>query len=348
MQEASNLTYMFNPMVGKYTTTNGNTQFSVGTVVDPTTNQPVTAEFYSIALSADGKKATLDMYGGLDGTSNQWDIWVANADGTGTPVQITNDTNNNRMPQLSPDGAKVVFNSSRLGSDNYNRDLVVIRSATGSGGEVVLPMPEGVEQTWAPTFSPDGTKIAVEMWGYNYSTSTWYDGIWVMNADGSNPHMLTNPESTVGCDCYDETPSFTSDGTKIVYSRDDWTNATEVENIFIMNADGTGVTQLTNNVGINFDPLVLKIAGVGQKILFSSNRDNLSLAGGAGYEIYSMNMDGTGVTRLTTNTRYDAFMGEWYEPGEGASAAARHARRVGSGSHPLLYQGHIQGHEVQW
>lgn len=349
MQEASSAgSFLFSPMVGTFTSTGSTPQFSTSTVVDTSTNQPVVAEFYSIALSADGKKATLDMYGGLDGISNQWDIWVANSDGSSNPLQITNDTNNNRMPQLSPDSTKVVFNSGRVGSDNYSRDFTVIRNANGSGSEQVLPMPTGIDQTWAPTFSPDGSKIAVEMWGYNYETSSWSDGIWIMKTDGSNAIMLTNPEATAGCDCYDETPAFTSDGTKIVFSRDDWTNGPEVENIFVMNTDGTNVIQLTNNGAVNFDPMVLIIPGLGQRILFSSNADNLSLSGGMGYEIYSMNMDGTGVTRLTTNSKYDAFMGEWYEPGEGTSAALRHTRRSGAGSHPKASQGHVQGLKVQW
>src|SRR5205823_13331562 len=135
--------------------------------------------------------------------------------------------------------------------------------------------------------------------------------IFVMNTDGSNPVMLTNPYGT--CDCYDEDPMFTADGAKIVYSRDDWTNSTEVEDIFIMNADGTGVTKLTDSKGINFDPMVK-----GNKIFFSSNRDSLN-AGANGYELYVMNLDGTGLTRLTNNTTYDAFSGEWYESGGSGS-----------------------------
>jgi Tol biopolymer transport system component len=74
-----------------------------------------------------------------------------------------------------------------------------------------------------------------------------------------------------------------------------------------MNADGTEATRLTDGTGANFDPMMLTIAGLGERILFSSNRDNTSATGGDGFELYSMKVDGTGLTRLTNNALYDSF-----------------------------------------
>ena len=130
-----------------------------------------------------------------------------------------------------------------------------------------------------------------------------------MDADGSNPQMLTNPSSTEGCGCHDQTPAFSANGSKITFSREDWTNPdiAHKEDVYIMNADGTGITKLTDGVGINFEPMMLNVAGVGERILFSSNRDNLTMPGGMGFEMYSMNLDGTGMTRLTNNNLYDSF-----------------------------------------
>src|SRR5215469_6186986 len=81
MQEAGS--YLFTPQVGKFTLTGNTLSFTASGVVDPTTNQPVAAEFFSIALSSDAKQAALEIYGGLDGTDGQWDIFVAKSDGTG-------------------------------------------------------------------------------------------------------------------------------------------------------------------------------------------------------------------------------------------------------------------------
>ncbi len=164
-----------------------------------------------------------------------------------------------------------------------------------------------------------------------------------MNKDGSNPTMLTDPRNTLGCDCYDETPAYTPDGAKIVFSRDDWTTTPEVENIFIMNADGTNLAQLTNNTAVNFDPLAINVAGAGSKILFSSNVSNPTEATGAAFDLYSMNLDGTSVARLSTNTLYDSFSGEWYEYGE--LAALRTSRHS---AHHRVPPTPKAGHPIHW
>jgi Tol biopolymer transport system component len=64
--------------------------------------------------------------------------------------------------------------------------------------------------------------------------------------------------------------------------------------IFVMKADGTGITQLTDNEAQDFGPIW---SPDGKRIVFFSNRDGAD-------DIYTMNPDGTGVTRLTT----DAFV----------------------------------------
>lgn len=87
MQDAGG--YLFTPMLGKYTTTGATTVFTVSAVLDPSTNEPVTGEFYSIALSPDGIRAVVDLYGGQNGDSGQWDIFVADSGGRGDLAPIT-------------------------------------------------------------------------------------------------------------------------------------------------------------------------------------------------------------------------------------------------------------------
>jgi Tol biopolymer transport system component len=341
MQEAG--AYMFTPMLGTYTTTGTTTKFTATAVLDPSTNQPVTGEFYSIVLSPDGSKAAVDLYGGQNGDSGQWDIFMANSDGSGNLVPITNDAYRDSMPQFSPDGTKVIFNSDRPGPQAESQWQIVTRKIDRSG-EVLLPLPLGAFQTWAPTYSPDGSTIAVEAWG-NDSLGNYFDGIVTMKADGGGAQLLTNPDRA-SCDCYDENPAFTSDGTKIIFSRDNWDPSTsvETEDIYIMNTDGSAVIQLTSGGGINSDPMVVTIPGVGSRILFSSDRHNTTMNLSSGFDIYSMNLDGTDVTRLTTNTLYDAFSGEWYESGD---TATQRVQRLPA-SHHRLSLGHNAGHKVRW
>jgi Tol biopolymer transport system component len=70
------------------------------------------------------------------------------------------------------------------------------------------------------------------------------------------------------------------------------------QEIYVMNADGSGQTNLTNHPALDMDP---SWSPDGTRIAFSSTRDD-----GNG-EIYVMNADGSGQTRLTNNPAPD-----WY------------------------------------
>lgn len=65
--------------------------------------------------------------------------------------------------------------------------------------------------------------------------------------------------------------------------------------IFTMEQDGTGITQLTKNAAFDFDP---DWSADGQKIAFESNRDGFS-------DIFVMNAEGTQQTNLTKNPAGD-------------------------------------------
>src|SRR6266403_2268360 len=62
--------------------------------------------------------------------------------------------------------------------------------------------------------------------------------------------------------------------------------------IYVMNVDGTGLTRLTDDPGVDVYPAW---SPDGSRIAFTSTRDGH-------YNIYVMNADGTGVTQLTTST----------------------------------------------
>ena len=65
--------------------------------------------------------------------------------------------------------------------------------------------------------------------------------------------------------------------------------------IYAMNVDGAGQTNLTNNGGLEFGP---SWSSDGTKIAFASFRDGNN-------EVYAMNADGTGQTNLTNNAAYE-------------------------------------------
>lgn len=67
--------------------------------------------------------------------------------------------------------------------------------------------------------------------------------------------------------------------------------------IYVMNANGSVPTRLTNNTATDFNP---RWSPDGTKIVFYSNRDGND-------EIYVMNADGSGQTRLTTDSHDDRY-----------------------------------------
>ncbi|MEK6647097.1 MAG: hypothetical protein AABY84_10540 [Candidatus Firestonebacteria bacterium] len=69
--------------------------------------------------------------------------------------------------------------------------------------------------------------------------------------------------------------------------------------IYLMDADGSGVTQLTFNSFADVDP---SFSSDGKRIIFSSNRE-----GGKpeDFEVYTMNYDGSNQIRITTNSFQD-------------------------------------------
>lgn len=74
--------------------------------------------------------------------------------------------------------------------------------------------------------------------------------------------------------------------------------------IFLMNADGTGIQQLTENFSSDFDP---KFSPDGEKIAFTSLRKDYA-------HIYRMELDGRIITQLTFGEYMD-FMGSWSPDG---------------------------------
>src|SRR5438132_11821631 len=107
-----------------------------------------------------------------------------------------------------------------------------------------------------------------------------------MNADGGGVTRLTH---SPGRDEGDRA-GWSPDGTRIVFSSD---RDAGLLHVFVMSADGSGVTQLTSGGFVDDDPVW---SPDGKQIAFHSTRD------GGDEDIFVMNADGTGVIQLTNTS----------------------------------------------
>jgi|SRR5881628_596963 len=206
------------------------------------------------------------------------EIYTMNPDGTDL-VRLTNSPGYDAEPALSRDGSKIAFVSFREGT--YCCGVYVMNASDGSGA---VRLTNG----YSPAWSPDGSKIAFTRFG-----SGGYS-IYVMNVADN---VLTVP-ARIGIVLLGngDHPTWSPDGSKIAFTGAHTDCGLSVcHDIYVMNADGTGVVRLTNDSAYADDPAW---SPDGSRIAFSSNRTWNS-------QIYVIYADGSGRARLTNNTYWD-------------------------------------------
>jgi TolB protein len=229
---------------------------------------PVTAwngdELYP-SWSPDGAKLVFQYD---NGTSPE--IWTILSNGTGQ-VRLTNNTDGDRHPEWSPDGTQIVFASDR-GAGTLN-DLYVM-NANGTGQTAITNTPD-VDEDY-PSWSPNGTKIVFSRDGDLATISPTGTGLVPLTATA---RMEIEP---------DWSPNQTQIVFRVGINADD--------DIYKMNADGSGVTNLTNTAPVVKEHPVWSPAG-----------DKIAYVRGAfsGAEIWTMNADGSNKVQITSNAFLD-------------------------------------------
>lgn len=202
-------------------------------------------------------------------------IWMA----TGSAqTQMTDVRQYDIDPFVTADGRWIYFSSDRLRTRSIWR-----MPANGKGGFTKITGDLSTIDT-EPAISPDGTKMAYTSRSSSaMSTSPSY--IWIANADGTLPTQMRAGHS----------PAWSPDGKLIAFISPE-------NKIWVMDADGGNLTQLTLGDSIECNPVWMPL---GKHLVFASNKAQNDLKQ-RNFDIWMMNDDGSGQTQLTVNGSFDS------------------------------------------
>jgi len=243
-------------------------------------------------------------------------IFTMNIDGTDKKM-VSTGMGRTTCAYYLPGDDRVIYSSTHLADENCPPepdrskgyiwqlyDSFDIFSVKTDGTDLVRLTDSGKYDAEA-TVSPNGDKIVF---------TSMRDGdpeIYVMDIDGGNQTRLTFEKG------YDGGPFFSADGSKIIFRSSrpkteeelaDYNLLVEqgyvrpsVLEIYIMDADGSDMKQITNFGKASFAPF---LHPDGKKIIFSSNVNSKT---GRNFDIYTVNIDGTGLEQITFNESFDGF-----------------------------------------
>ena len=182
---------------------------------------------------------------------------------SGELSRITNQTTNDILPQFSPNGSRILFISQWInqGAEKIPSTIMLLNSGSGAINQLTNATDYIYEATW----SPDGSRIAY------VSDKGGKDRLWVMNADGSNPILLTPDLNGI------RNAAWSPDGKHIKVT--EWLDGGAYAEIHAIDS-GTGSDRRVTDPGDNVNQAVW-------------SPDSLSLYCLSGSSIFTVSLDGS-------------------------------------------------------
>jgi uncharacterized repeat protein (TIGR01451 family) len=219
-------------------------------------------------------------------------IYKMNVDGTGrTPLTETLQENG---AAWSPNDVQIVFVSERddpeyvPGEDLFSTPRLYLMDVAGLVEKKVIPksLNLGIEQEFAPAWSPDGSQLAFIGFSRSLSGST-RTNIYVVNKDGTGLREVTHFEN--GPLLSVDKISWSPDGSKIAFAM--------ARDIHVVNVDGlSDSTKLTNTTDREESDPVFSPGG--RRIAYVVNHFNDNLQDG----LYIMRADGQNARQILSAT----------------------------------------------
>jgi len=204
------------------------------------------------------------------GTGGAMDLFLVNPDGTNV-VNLTDAAGEDTRPAWSPDGSRLAYTCLRQPDGSIgSTQRICIRNADGTGFAVLS---NTLADDFGPVWSRDGSRIAFTTFSPGNPTV-----LSVMNPDGTGRFPILHQGAA--------NPDWSGSGSTLVF---DFGNA-----IWTYDLVGNRMQSLSIAPGDSRP----RYSPDGTKIVFQSNRDGQP-------EIYIMNSDGSGQTRLTNNPAWD-------------------------------------------
>jgi Tol biopolymer transport system component/TolB-like protein/Tfp pilus assembly protein PilF len=182
------------------------------------------------------------------------EVCLIKPDGSGL-TNLTNNAARDANPAFSPDGKQIVFASNRDG--NYGIYNLYVMNSDGGNQRQLYSDKRGMSVS--PVWSPDGTGIIFANDKEDGSSGN-FEIFKIGLRAGETEKRLTFRRRS------DSQPAVSPDGKQIAFCSNTDGNA----EIYLMNADGTGLLRITRNLAEDNTP---RFSNDGKKIIFSSSRN---------------------------------------------------------------------------
>ncbi|HUI08762.1 MAG TPA: hypothetical protein VL221_00470 [Bacteroidota bacterium] len=229
------------------------------------------------------------------GAPNNEQLFMVNPDGTDLR-QLTTGPFNNHNGYWSSDASRIAFNSSENGSTGG--EFVFVMDSDGKHRHSLDVI--GVVKGW----SRDNTRIVFVSCPLCEGGGDLSSYICVVNADGTGFRQLTTSPGDVLVN--DDDACFSADGMKIYFDSNRGLPPQSGGEIYVVNADGSGLRRLTYFNRYSGSPAV---SPDGKMLAFWSGNTDWPLSG-----IYTMNTDTTALRLVIADLPNEVYTGPRWSP----------------------------------